>query len=75
MIKTFRQAALVQDRRADSGKRGYAKAVRRFLLREYPDLYQSRKQSLTVVWPKPKVKKKTKKVKVLSPLSMEIEIE
>ena len=73
MIKTFAHAAAIQDRRADSGKRGYAKAVRRYLLRQYPDLYLSRKQSLTAVWPKPKEKKKAEKVKVLFSTEAEIE--
>ena len=75
MIKSFVQACDVQNRRAHSGKRGYAKAVRRYLLRDRKAEYKDRKQLLTVVWPKPKEKKKAKTVKVLSPFTMETETE
>lgn len=51
MIKTQEQASKVQQRRADSGKRGYAKAVRRYLLRtSHADTYRVYKARLPVYW-------------------------
>lgn len=47
MIKTHEKAIAVQDRRFNAGKRGIAKAVRRFMRRE-PELAAKVKQGITV---------------------------
>jgi len=52
MIKDMRHAELVQSRRIDAGKRGYAKAVRRFLLRDHGLNYKALKPFLPVMWNK-----------------------
>ena len=51
MIKTIEQAQKIQKSRVKAGKRGYAKAARRFLKREYPNSYKIRKSALDVAWP------------------------
>lgn len=50
MITDFKQAKAIQKNRMKLQKSGYAKAVRRFLKRVYPDDYQTRKRSLPVYW-------------------------
>lgn len=72
MIKSYEQAMAVQDRRANSGKRGYAKAVRRYLLNNHKDRYQSRKAALKAIWPKKK-KKAEPKVKAIDLTEIEAE--
>lgn len=47
------QAVLVQSRRAQSGRRGYAKAVRRFLRRAQGPHYQAARDRLPVTWERP----------------------
>ncbi|MBL4761494.1 MAG: hypothetical protein JKY93_02200 [Gammaproteobacteria bacterium] len=54
MITSIKQAIAVQQRRQDSGKHGFAKAVRRFLKRSGDD-YNRLKGQLSASWP---VKKK-----------------
>ena len=54
MVKLIEQAKKIQNARVAAGKRGYAKAVRRFLLREHAprfDRYEHAKKSLPVAWP------------------------
>ena len=50
MIKSLEQANRVQKNRVVSGKRGYAKAVRRFLLREYSEAYLKERAKLIASW-------------------------
>lgn len=50
MIKSLEQAIATQKRRAAQQKRGYAKAVRRFLKRTHSDDYKYLKRSLAVFW-------------------------
>jgi len=54
MVKTLDQAVGVQQRRYALGKRGVAKAVRRYLLHVDPDSYESRRDSLPANWPEAK---------------------
>ena len=49
MIKSQEHAQAVQKRRHESGKRGYAKAVRRFMRRS-GDSYTAMKAGLPVRW-------------------------
>lgn len=51
MITTFEQAHKIQTGRYAAGKKGVAKAVRRYLLRIDPDNYKSRRKSLPAAWP------------------------
>ena len=51
MVKTIEQAKAIQSRRAKSGKRGYAKAVRRYLKRNHADDFLAIKNNLAVAWP------------------------
>lgn len=53
MIRTTQQAIAVQARRAKSGKRGYAKAVRRYFARTAAGVYRAQMNSLSVNWKKP----------------------
>lgn len=59
MIKSYAQAAAIQGRRVKSGKRGYAKAVRRYLLATradtYADTYLNARNQLPVRWDRPKL--------------------
>jgi len=48
MITKLQHTKDVQNRRMRLGKRGYAKAVRRFLKRECPDTYLETKSILNV---------------------------
>jgi hypothetical protein len=64
MITTLRQAKVVQQRRVRAGKPGVAKAVRRFLLREYGALHGKPTNSLQALPPKRKEEKKKKKTHV-----------
>jgi len=57
MIKTLQQAREVQIRRVSAGRFGYAKAVRRYLMREHKQQYQIIKKNLSVVFPKKGAKK------------------
>ena len=50
MIKNIEQAIKVQRLRLSFGKSGYAKAVRRFLLRTDPSRYNEVKLTLPVYW-------------------------
>lgn len=50
MIKDFEHAQAVQERRVKDNKRGYAKAVRRFLLRDRGINYEAFKPLLPVRW-------------------------
>lgn len=50
MIKTIEQAKAIQKRRVKAEKRGYAKAVRRFLRRECSTVYKEVKAHFPVVW-------------------------
>ncbi len=50
MIKNFDHAVEVQKRRVKAGKRGYAKAVRRFLLRDKGLNYKAFKPLLPRNW-------------------------
>ena len=50
MVKSLKQAELIQMRRSKSGLRGYAKAVRRYLLHSHTENYQNAKSSLPVNW-------------------------
>lgn len=54
MIKAMIQAVAVQKRRVDSGKRGYAKAVRRFIASANTGSYRETMNSLPVNWLRPK---------------------
>ena len=47
MIKTQKKAVIVQNRRFEAGKRGIAKAVRRFMHR-HPELANQVKQEIKV---------------------------
>ena len=51
MIKTFEQAFKIQTGRYQVGKKGVAKAVRRYLRRIDPENYISRREALLVSWP------------------------
>jgi len=42
----------IQGNRVKQGKRGYAKAVRRYLKATFPDTYQEEKAKLPVFWSK-----------------------
>ena len=50
MITTLEQAKRIQTERSKSGKRGVAKAVRRFVRRQYPDDYRSTLNEFPVNW-------------------------
>lgn len=50
MIKSLEQAQEVQHRRAASGKRGYARAVRRYFLRVSPGRYREALGQVSVNW-------------------------
>ena len=54
MIKSMEQAKAVQEHRIKNGKRGYAKAVRRFCLRQATDHlgYKELRAMLPVSWVK-----------------------
>lgn len=56
MIKSYDQCLETQKRRVKAGKRGYAKAVRRYLLKFVSDYldYKSLKNGLPVTWKKKK---------------------
>lgn len=54
MITSTAQAKRIQERRVAAGKRGYAKAVRRFLLQG--SNYQEAKAQLPVTWEVPNPK-------------------
>ena len=54
MIKTPQQATLIQTRRVAAGKRGYAKAVRRFMAHKFEATYRAQMNHLPVVWTKTK---------------------
>mgnify|MGYP001064528911 CR=1 FL=1 len=54
MIKTIAQAVTIQAKRVAAGKRGYAKAVRRFCAireREHGDDYGKSIRAFPVAWP------------------------
>ena len=51
MIKAFGKAERVQVRRYESGRKGVAKAVRRFLARRYPEGSDFVRARLPVRWP------------------------
>lgn len=55
MIKTYAQAVAIQGRRVKSGKRGYAKAVRRYLLATRAGTYLDARNQLPVRWDRPKL--------------------
>jgi hypothetical protein len=50
VIKSLAQAIATQKRRAAQQKRGYAKAVRRFLKRNHGDDYKKERGKLEVFW-------------------------
>lgn len=50
MIKTHAQAVAIQDRRVKAGKRGYAKAVRRYLQAKRAGTYLDARNQLPVRW-------------------------
>lgn len=51
MVRDIKHATKIQERRVSAGLKGYAKAVRRFLLREYADdEYADMRQRLPVRW-------------------------
>lgn len=60
MITTLRHARAVQQRRVRAGKPGLAKAVRRFLLREYGNLRGKPGGSLQALPPEEKRGKEKK---------------
>lgn len=49
MITSFEQCVAIQQRRKDSKKRGYSKAVRNWMLKAEGD-YQTMKAQLPVYW-------------------------
>lgn len=51
MINSYEEAVAVQTRRHISGKRGTAKAVRRFIQRTDPANYERRRTLLPITWP------------------------
>jgi len=51
MIKNLKHAQTVQIRRINKRKHGYAKAVRRFLLRNNGENFVEYKAQLPVAWP------------------------
>lgn len=53
-ITSFVDCINVQERRVQAKKRGYAKAVRNWLLINHPDDYATMKAQLPVTWVKPK---------------------
>ena len=50
MIRSYPQAVAVQKRRVLAGKRGYAKAVRRFCASVYASQYREKIDELPVNW-------------------------
>ena len=50
MIKSLDQAKAVQERRVAKGLKGYAKAVRRYLLKNHREEYVSIRSELEVKW-------------------------
>lgn len=50
MIKTMEQAVKIQQTRANLQRRGYSKAVRRYLLANHRTMYIETKASLPVYW-------------------------
>lgn len=56
MIETLDQAKAVQTRRMLAKKRGYAKAVRRFLKRGHYGSYGAVRAKLNVIWPDKHIK-------------------
>jgi len=50
MVTTMQQAQRIQVNRKDDNKRGYAKAVRRYLLRVHKGNYSGEKARLPVLW-------------------------
>lgn len=50
MINTLEQAKAVQARRASRGLRGYAKAVRRYLKKNFSDQYLAVREEFEVRW-------------------------
>lgn len=51
MIKSIEQAQRIQEQRVKAGKRGWAKAVRRYLLWEHKDHYKIVKYGLPHIKP------------------------
>lgn len=57
MISTQEQAVAIQSGRYSAGKKGVAKAVRRYLRRVDPEHYKQQRDQLSITWPPKKVNK------------------